>query len=64
MTQRGDPGWSYLMWTQTATAVIITVGGFAILLTDPASVWVGVALVVLGTGALGLLAVVRRRGRY
>lgn len=52
------------MWTQTATAVIITVGGFAILLTDPASVWVGVALVVLGTGALGLLAVVRRRGRY
>lgn len=38
MTQRGDPGWNYLVWTQTATAVIVTVGGFAILLSDPASV--------------------------
>jgi hypothetical protein len=64
MTRRGEPGWNYLMWTQTGTAVIVTVGGFAILFTDPASVWVGVALVVLGAGALGLLAFVRRRGRY
>ncbi|GGL83438.1 hypothetical protein GCM10009706_22630 [Curtobacterium citreum] len=52
------------MASRTITASIITLFGFFILVTDPGSVWVGVALVVLGAFALALLAVARRRGRY
>ncbi|MCS6523228.1 hypothetical protein [Curtobacterium citreum] len=64
MTRRGDPVWRSLMASRTITASIITLFGFFILVTDPGSVWVGVALVVLGAFALALLAVARRRGRY
>lgn len=64
VTQRGDPGWSFLIGSRTAVAADNGVGVIFALVSNPSAAWVGGALLVLGAGMLALLHVVYRRGRY
>lgn len=64
MTQRGDPGWTFLIGSRTVIAAVAVVGGIFVLVSEPNAAWVGGALVVLGVGLLALLYVAYRRGKY
>lgn len=64
VTQRGDPGWPFLIGSRTVIAAVAVVGGIFVLVSNPSAEWVGGALLVLGVGMLALLYVVYRRGRY
>ena len=64
VTQRGDPGWSFLIGSRTVIAAFAVVGGIFVLVSNPSAAWVGGALLVLGVGMLALLYLAYRRGRY
>lgn len=49
------------MHSRAVTAAVLTLGGVTIVITDPRNIWVGIALIVLGVGALTLLGVAYRR---